>query len=101
MSTLNPQNIILGPIITEKSLGNQARGVYSFWVNRDANKNQIAEAFKMVFGFKVLSLRTAHLVGKVKTDPRKRLPVQKPERKKVFITVPKDTKIESLNLATK
>ena len=101
MSTINPQNIILGPIVTEKSLANQSRGVYSFWVGQNANKRQIADAFKIVFGIKALSIRTTHVSGKVKTDPRKRLPIQKPDRKKALITVPKDTKIESLNLNTK
>ena len=101
MSIINPQNIILGPIVTEKSLGNQSKNVFSFWVSLAASKQQIAQAFKIVFGAEAKSIRTAHLNGKVKTDPRKRLPIQKPNRKKALITVAKDTKIDALKLNTK
>lgn len=101
MSSLNPQNIILGPIVTEKSLGHQSKNVFSFWVSLSANKRQIAQAFKLVFGINAESIRTAHLNGKVRSDPRKRLPIQKPNRKKALITVAKDTKIDALTLNTK
>ena len=95
----NPEQIIIGPVITEKSLGNQEKGVYSFWVKATANKNQIASAFETVFNIKPLSVNTLVSKGKVKTDYKKRTPIQKPERKKAIITLGKDQKIELLNLA--
>jgi len=101
MPTTNPEHIILGPIITEKTLAAQSRGVYSFWVGKTCSKNQIAKAFTEVFGIKALSVRTISLPGKLKSDARKRTPIQKPDRKRALITVAKDQKIESLNLNTK
>jgi large subunit ribosomal protein L23 len=95
----NPEKIILGPIVTEKSLGNQEKGVYSFWVAVTANKNQIASAFQSVFNLKPLSVNTLTSKGKVKTDWKKRTPIQKSDRKKAIITLGKDQKIEMLNLA--
>lgn len=94
----NPEKIILGPVVTEKSLVNQEKGVYSFWVSVDANKNQIASAFQSVFNIKPLSVNTLTSKGKVKTDWKKRTPVQKSDRKKAIITLGKDQKIELLNL---
>jgi len=101
MTTINPEQIILGPVITEKTLAAQARGLYSFWVTPHSTKYQISQAFFLVFGIKPLAIRTATSLGKVKMDPKKRTPVQKPTRKKAYITVAKDQKIELLNLNTK
>lgn len=95
----NPEKIILGPVVTEKSLVNQEKGVYSFWVSVGANKNQIASAFQSVFNIKPLSVNTLTSKGKVKTDWKKRTPIQKSDRKKAIITLGKDQKIELLNLA--
>ena len=97
------QNItVLKPIVTEKALFlQQTQDKYAFWVSPKANKNQIEVAFKAVFGISPLAINTITLKGKLKTDWRKRKPIQKSDRKKVFITVPKNTKIELLKLNTK
>ncbi|MBP9817281.1 50S ribosomal protein L23 [Candidatus Shapirobacteria bacterium] len=99
--TTQPEKIIYGPVITEKSLVAQDKGVFTFWVNPVATKSQIASAFQVVFGQKPLAVNTLRLKGKLKTDWKKRLPIQKSTRKKAIITLPKDTKIELLKLATK
>jgi ribosomal protein L23 len=101
MQSIHPEKIILGPIVTEKSLLAQSRGEYSFWVSLSSTKNQIADAFQAVFSLKPVSVRTTHTKGKVKTDWKKRLPIQKPDRKKAIIKVAKDQKIELLNLNKK
>lgn len=97
MNNLN--SIILAPIITEKSIVAQSRGVYSFWVSQKANKSQIAEAFETVFKTKPLMVRTMQVKGKVKNDPRRRLTIQKPDKKRAIITVSKDTKLELMSLS--
>ena len=71
----NPEKIILGPVVTEKSLVNQEKGIYTFWVNLTATKNQINVAFQSVFGHKPLSVNTVRVKGKVKTDWKKRTPI--------------------------
>lgn len=96
---INPEQIIIAPIVTEKSLINQEKGIYSFWVNVAANKNQIASAFQSVFGVKPLSVNTSNLKGKIKTDWKNRTPIKKSDRKKAIITLEKDQKIELLNIA--
>lgn len=101
MSTKNPGQIILAPVVTEKSLAAQQQGVYSFWVTLAASKHQIEQAFFTVFGIRPLATRTVSILGKVKSNPRNRLPIKKSDRKKAYITVAKDQKIELLNLNTK
>lgn len=101
MTTINPEQIILGPMVTEKTISAQSRNVYSFWVSPRSSKSQIYQAFVSVFGIKPVSIRTSMSLGKVKMDARKRMPVQKPTRKKAHITLAKDQKIELLNFNTK
>jgi ribosomal protein L23 len=95
------QNTILAPIITEKSLAAQARGVYSFWVGINTSKPQIESAFTKLFSIPVLSIRTQKLIGKVKADPRTRKVIHRSDRKRALITVDKNQKIELLNLNSK
>lgn len=93
--------IFLKPVMTEKVLIGQENGKYAFWVNKSANKFQIANIFERLFGIKPLKITTILVKGKVKTDWKHRLPIQKPDRKKAIIAIPKDKKIDSLILKTK
>lgn len=101
MTLINPDQILLKPVITEKSLVQQANSKYHFWVGLNATKNQISAAFKTVFGVEPLTVNTVQVKGKTKTDWKKRTPIQKSDRKRAIITIPKDKKIELLSLNTK
>lgn len=101
MNTSHPQNVILGPIVTEKSILGQSKGIYSFWVNLSANKYQIADAVEAVFALKPKSVRTIVRLGKTKTDWKKRTPIQKSDRKIAVVDFGKDQKIDMLHLNQK
>ncbi|GKH48955.1 MAG: 50S ribosomal protein L23 [Oscillospiraceae bacterium] len=61
------QDIIIRPVITERSMGGIATGKYTFEVAKDANKIEIAEAVEILFpGTKVASVNTMHVRGKQK-----------------------------------
>ena len=61
------QDIIIRPVITERSMGGIATGKYTFEVAKDANKIEIAEAVEILFpGTKVASGNTMHVRGKQK-----------------------------------
>lgn len=94
-------NIIISPVITEKSLGLQEKGYYTLWVGKFATKNQIASAFLSAYNIPVLKINIVSLKGKLKTDWKKRTPIQKSDRKKAIIFIGKDKKIESLSLKQK
>ena len=61
------QDIIIRPVITERSMGGIAAGKYTFEVAKDANKIEIAEPVEILFpGTKVASVNTMHVRGKQK-----------------------------------
>lgn len=60
------QEIILKPIITERSMEGIASKVYTFKVATDAGKVEIAKAVEELFGVKVEKVRTINCNGKQK-----------------------------------
>jgi large subunit ribosomal protein L23 len=62
----DPRDILLGPVISEKSYGLLDEGKYTFLVRRDANKTQIRIAVEQVFNVRVTSVNTLHRPGKRK-----------------------------------
>ncbi len=65
MADLKYYDVILKPILTEKSMNTMAEKKYAFYVNPDATKNQIKDAVEKMFaGAKVASVNTMNLEGK-------------------------------------
>jgi large subunit ribosomal protein L23 len=62
----DPRDILLAPVISEKSYGLMEEGTYTFLVHPDSNKTQIKIAVEKVFGVKVTSVNTANRQGKRK-----------------------------------
>jgi len=63
---MKPEDIIVKPIITEKSSSGLQEGKYTFKVNKKATKVQIAQAVEKLFEVKVLKVNTMNVIGKVK-----------------------------------
>jgi len=61
-----PEEIIVKPIITEKSSSNVAEGKYTFKVAKKATKVQIANAVESLFNVKVINVNTMIVKGKEK-----------------------------------
>ena len=61
-----PEEIILRPVITEKSNDEMQLGKYTFEVNKKATKVQIANAVEKLFEVKVLNVNTITVRGKKK-----------------------------------
>ena len=68
MSTLNkdPRDILLSPVVSEKSYGLLDQGKYTFVVDPRANKTEIKIAVEKVFGVKVDSVNTLNRQGKTR-----------------------------------
>ncbi|MDF3004612.1 MAG: 50S ribosomal protein L23 [Candidatus Fimivivens sp.] len=61
------QDIVIRPIITERSMSGLASGKYTFEVAKDANKIEIATAIETLFpGTKVDAVNTMNVRGKMK-----------------------------------
>jgi large subunit ribosomal protein L23 len=62
----DPRDVLLAPVISEKSYGLIDEGKYTFLVHPDANKTQIKIAVEKVFNVKVTSVNTLNRPGKRK-----------------------------------
>lgn len=65
MADLKYYDVILKPVITEKSMNEMSEKKYAFFVHPDATKNQIREAVEKMFeGTKVDKVNTMNYKGK-------------------------------------
>ena len=79
------EEIILGPVITEKSNDGLQEGKYTFKVNKKATKIDIKNAVEKLFEVKVLKVNTMNVNGKKK---RVRYQIGKtPDWKKAIVTI--------------
>ena len=60
----NPSDVLLGPVVSEKSYGLLDENKYTFLVRPDANKTQIKIAVEQVFGVTVTGVNTNNRQGK-------------------------------------
>jgi large subunit ribosomal protein L23 len=61
---MNPHQIIIRPLITEKNTNLMSLNKYSFQVNRSANKMQIRQAIESIFSVSVTAVHTMNVRGK-------------------------------------
>ena len=68
MSTLHKdhRDILLAPVVSEKSYGLLDNNKYTFLVHPDANKTEIKIAVEKIFNVKVTSVNTLNRVGKTR-----------------------------------
>jgi large subunit ribosomal protein L23 len=67
MTTIaDPRDIIVAPVVSEKSYGLLDRNWYTFLVSPDANKTQIKIAIQQIFDVRVLTVNTSNREGKRK-----------------------------------
>ena len=91
MANVQYYDVILKPVITEKSMAGMGEKKYTFLVNPEANKTMIKEAVEKMFdGVKVASVNTMNLDGKNK---RRGMVVGKTAKtKKAIVTLTADSK---------
>lgn len=61
-----PQDVIIRPIVSEKSYGRMGEKIYQFRVARDANKDQIKAAIEVLFKVRVEKVNTVNVHPKAK-----------------------------------
>ena len=91
MADIKYYDVILKPVITEKSMAGTAEKKYTFLVHPEANKSQIKEAVEKMFdGVKVASVNTMNMDGKNK---RRGMVVGKTAKtKKAIVKLTEDSK---------
>ena len=91
MADIRYYDVILKPIVTEKSMNAMGEKKYTFMVHPEANKSQIKEAVEKMFeGTKVKSVNTMNMDGKNK---RRGMVVGiTAKRKKAIVALTEDSK---------
>lgn len=91
MADIRYYDVILKPIVTEKSMNAMGEKKYTFMVHPEANKSQIKEAVEKMFeGTKVKSVNTMNMDGKNK---RRGIVVGKTAKsKKAIVALTEDSK---------
>ncbi|MEX2324735.1 MAG: 50S ribosomal protein L23 [Nitriliruptoraceae bacterium] len=90
--TSDPRDIILRPVISEKTYGLIDENKYTFVVDRRANKTQIRQAIEQIFEVKVLNVNTLNRQGKRKR--RGFVVGKRPDVKRAIVTVAEGDSIE-------
>ncbi len=91
MADIKYYDVILSPVVTEKSMGAMAEKKYTFLVHPDVTKNQIKDAVEKMFeGTKVKRVNTMNLEGKTR---RRGMTFGKTAKtKKAIVTLTEDSK---------
>ncbi|MBI4084526.1 MAG: 50S ribosomal protein L23 [Candidatus Levybacteria bacterium] len=87
------QQIIIRPVITEKSMSEAGKGKYTFVVFQHAHKHSIKKAVEKQFNVTVTNIVTSVLKGRTKRSGQKRVEVKKAPLKKATVTVKSGEKI--------
>ncbi|MDO4730525.1 MAG: 50S ribosomal protein L23 [Clostridia bacterium] len=83
-------DIILKPIITEKSMACMQMKKYTFKVKKSANKIEIAKAVEEIFKVKVAKVNTLNVRGRLRRQGRTQ--GYTPSWKKAIVTLTEDSK---------
>nr|WP_275434084.1 50S ribosomal protein L23 [Cutibacterium avidum] len=92
MKIRDPRDIILAPVVSEKSYSLLDQNTYTFLVKPTANKTEIKIAIEQIFGVKVTSVNTMNRKGKAR---RTRFGMGKrPDTKRAIVTVAEGDRID-------
>ncbi len=81
------RDVIIRPVVSEKSYGLLDHGVYTFVVAPDANKVEIRKAIEAIFNVKVTKVNTLNRKGKRKLNRRSRTFGKRPDLKRAVVTL--------------
>ncbi|NLJ94857.1 MAG: 50S ribosomal protein L23 [Clostridiaceae bacterium] len=84
----SPYDIIIKPVITERSTADTMDGKYTFVVAKDATKVEIRKACETLFNVRVLKVNTQNISGKLKR--LNRFEGKRPDWKKAIVTIDLD-----------
>jgi large subunit ribosomal protein L23 len=87
-----PRDVIIRPIVSEKSYAGIERNTYTFLVDPRADKTEIKEAVQAIWNVRVTSVNTLRRKGKVKR--RRFTQGKRPDQKRAIVTLAEGDSIE-------
>ncbi len=94
MTGRNPRDIIIRPVVSEKSYTAFDANVYTFVVSPDANKIQIRQAIEEIFGVKVTNVNTINRKGKRKRNRRTGTWSKRADQRRALVALAPGERIE-------
>ncbi len=93
---MESRDVVIAPLITEKSMAGTVTQQYSFEVHPRATKTQIRHAVEEIFKVNVIKVNTVNVGGKLKNFARRgvRTSGKQPDWKKAVVTLKPGQKIE-------
>jgi large subunit ribosomal protein L23 len=89
----DPRDLIIEPIVSEKSYALLEKNVYTFRVHPDATKPQIHDAVEQVFNVRVVKVNTLNRKGKRKRNRRSPTLGKRPDTKRAVVTLAEGQRI--------
>jgi large subunit ribosomal protein L23 len=83
----DPRDVVIRPIVSEKSYALTEKGVYLFIVPKATNKIEIRRSIEKVFNVKVIKVNTLNRPGKRKRNRKKPTYGTRPSTKRAFVTL--------------
>ena len=92
MTLKSPRDVIVRPVVSEKSYAGLEQNTYTFLVDKRSNKTEIKEAVQAIWDVRVTSVNTLHRRGKVKR--RGYTKGKRPDEKRAIVTLAEGDAIE-------
>ena len=92
--SLHPNEVLLAPVVSEKSYSLIADRKYSFRVHPKAHKTQVRQAVESIFNVRVSKVNTLNRKGKRKRNRRSFTFGTRPDTKRAVVTLAGDDRIE-------
>ena len=83
----DPRDVIVAPVVSEKSYALMEAGVYTFTVHPTASKPEIRDAVQSIFGVRVAKVNTLNRQGKRKRNRKTFTYGKRPDTKRAIVTL--------------
>lgn len=90
----DPRDVLIRPVVSEKSYALLEDNVYVFQVHSSASKPEIRHAVESIFGVTVTGVNTLNRKGKVRRNRRNNTLGKRPDTKRAIVTLAEGDSIE-------
>ena len=90
----DPRDIIVAPVVSEKSYALIEANAYTFVVDKRASKPEIHDAIEAIWGVRVLKVNTMNRKGKTQRTRKSNRVGRKPDTKRAIVTIAAGDRIE-------
>ncbi len=82
-----PEQVLLKPVVSEKSYALMDKGVYVFVVASDATKVEVRQSVEEIFGVRVTRVNTLNRQGKKRRNRKSNTTGRRPDTKRAMVTL--------------